>query len=443
MNSTVPIPFNSVANRLGWFAGLLVAVLFPGTQHWVRAQEAADFTWGTSQNSITITGYQGPGGSVIVPAQINGLPVTEIGTAAFFGNTNLTQITLPDGIRDIENFAFHGCSNLKEVDLGQTLKKLDYGLFAGCVSLKELSIPDSVQYVSEQFSGHETLAFSDCRALRQVHLGRGLTEVRRGWAEFFATCPNLTAVSVADDHPAYRSIGGVLFSRDMTELVFIPRGQSGRYEVPASVVSLGFQSMRDCDNLEEVVLPEGLVSVGDMAFLRCTRLRHLALPNSVTRLGEYAFSGCTGLVQFSIPSQVTYIGAAAFSDCYKLISVRFHGNAPLGGEALGVWVPDGQLTVFYLPGTIGWGSDFGGVPTTLWLPAIRQPTVAVDQSRGSFGFAVDWAPYREVTVEACSDLAQRDWQRVGSLTLDAAGTGQFRDPDSSGRPTRLYRLRTP
>ena len=50
----------------------------------------AQFTYTTNNNTITITGYTGPGGAVTIPSTINGLPVTSIGLGAFAGCSSLT-----------------------------------------------------------------------------------------------------------------------------------------------------------------------------------------------------------------------------------------------------------------------------------------------------------------------------------------------------------------
>src|SRR5215831_5411190 len=45
--------------------------------------QAQDFTYTTNNGSLTITGYTGPGGDVIIPSEINNLPVTGVGGGAF------------------------------------------------------------------------------------------------------------------------------------------------------------------------------------------------------------------------------------------------------------------------------------------------------------------------------------------------------------------------
>jgi hypothetical protein len=44
----------------------------------------AQFTYTASDGTITITGYTGTNGSVTVPSETNGIPVTSIGNSAFF-----------------------------------------------------------------------------------------------------------------------------------------------------------------------------------------------------------------------------------------------------------------------------------------------------------------------------------------------------------------------
>jgi hypothetical protein len=40
------------------------------------AQQFGDFTYSSDGSAIALTGYSGPGGAVVIPATINGLPFT-------------------------------------------------------------------------------------------------------------------------------------------------------------------------------------------------------------------------------------------------------------------------------------------------------------------------------------------------------------------------------
>ena len=75
----------------------------------------ADFTFNSSTG--TITGYVGAGGAVVIPASINGTPVTAIGEAAFSpgyrGNQSIISVTIPDSVTSIGQRAFPESCEIK------------------------------------------------------------------------------------------------------------------------------------------------------------------------------------------------------------------------------------------------------------------------------------------------------------------------------------------
>src|SRR4051812_45575741 len=73
----------------------------------------AQFTYITNNGAITITGYTGPGGAVVIPATINNWPVTAIGDYAFADKTALTAVTIPATVASIGENAFLSCINLR------------------------------------------------------------------------------------------------------------------------------------------------------------------------------------------------------------------------------------------------------------------------------------------------------------------------------------------
>jgi len=157
----------------------------------------------------------------------------------------------------------------------------------------------------------------------------------------FHYCSSLTAISVDAGNSVYSSVDGVLFNKSKTTLIQCPGGKAGSYAIPNSVTS-----------------------IGDGAFYNCTSLTSVAIPNSVTSIGNGVFYNCTSLTSVTIPNNITNIGNRAFYDCASLKGVYFKGNAP--GIGSSVFDGDNNATVYYLLGTTGWGSKFGGRPTALW-----------------------------------------------------------------------------
>jgi hypothetical protein len=165
-------------------------------------------------------------------------------------------------------------------------------------------------------------------------------------------------------------VAGVLFNKSQTTLIAYPGGIAGSYTVPNSVTSIGDSAFANCFGLTSVTIPDSVTSIGDQAFWVCDSLTNVTIGNGVTSIGDDAFGWCSGLTSITIPSSVINIGNAAFGNCTGLTSVFFQGNAP----SAGFWVfdPDGKVTVYYLPGTTGWGATFDGRPTALW---IQVPTI--------------------------------------------------------------------
>jgi hypothetical protein len=98
----------------------------------------------TNDGAITITGYTGPGGAVTIPSAINGLPVTDIGDDAFQGTTNLSSITLLNGVASIGWNAFQACRGLTNVAFPDSLTNIDFSAFSDCTGLTNIAVPSGV-----------------------------------------------------------------------------------------------------------------------------------------------------------------------------------------------------------------------------------------------------------------------------------------------------------
>jgi len=169
-----------------------------------------DFTYTTNGGAITISNYTGPGGSVIIPGEIDGLPVITVGDRAFKDCTTLNSVVIPDSITSIRYNAFDGCTNLTSVSIGSGVTSISNSAFYGCIALTSVSIPDSVTSIGSS-------VFEGCAALASVTIGNGVTSIG---SYAFSYCISLTSVTMPD---SISTIGKYAFRgcTALTSIVFM------------------------------------------------------------------------------------------------------------------------------------------------------------------------------------------------------------------------------
>jgi formylglycine-generating enzyme required for sulfatase activity len=356
----------------------------------------AQFIYTIANNSVIVTGYTGPGGEVIIPDEIEGLPVETIGQRAFSGLADVTSVVIPDSVKSIQGCAFDGCTVMESVHLGNHVQTIAAGAFNGCVSLTSVIIPDSVTSIGDE-------AFSGCTSLSSVSIPSGVTFIG---AAAFRDCRRLAKVTIP--------------------------------ERLSTIEPFAFQR---CSSLIEVEIPDTVNIISESAFASCINLRNLLIGNRVKQIESRAFYDCIWMTNAVIGSRVACIDPLAFGNCPSLAGIYFGGNSPEAGEDInGFSVFDGSdsVTVYYLPGSIGWGPTYADRPTDLWdlpYPIILNPHA----TRYDFGFTVSWATNAAVVVDFTTDLSNAAWFPVSTNVLDSSF--QFSDADWSIHPRRSYRVR--
>jgi len=157
-------------------------------------QSASDFTVGLNAagTGVIIRSYTGRAAQVTIPAQIEGLPVTEIGNDAFNG-ANISSVVIPATVTRIGINAFTE-TRLVSVTLPAGLKRIEHSTFAFCASLRTVVIPEGVTVIEES-------AFFECPALTAITLPSTIREIA---GHAFAGCIALTTVTIPDSVGAIR-----------------------------------------------------------------------------------------------------------------------------------------------------------------------------------------------------------------------------------------------
>ena len=143
------------------FAVLISACIFGGAS--VSAASAEDFF---VYDGVLVE-YVGNGGDVVIP---DNLGIKEIGEKAFYENTTIKSVVIPEGITKIGDKAFEGCTLLKTVDLPYSLTELGSGVFRLCEMMEKIVIPGQVKKISGD-------CFAGCLALSDVVISYGVQEI--------------------------------------------------------------------------------------------------------------------------------------------------------------------------------------------------------------------------------------------------------------------------
>lgn len=229
-------------------------------------------------------------GSYSIPEE-----VSFIDGGAFLGCGNLTNITIPEGIKNIPGFA--NCSSLTSITIPEGVTTIGSGKFAGCSSLMSITLPKGITTIGSR-------AFADCNSLTSIMIPEGVTAIEE---ETFYGCGSLKNVVIPE---GVTSIGNGAFSRC---------GDLENIDLPNSLTTIGHNAFSIC-GLMSVTIPDGVTTIERETFSYCGRLKNVDIPDSVTAIGHSAFKYC-GLTTLMIPDGVKTIERDAFNECRDLKNV--------------------------------------------------------------------------------------------------------------------------
>ncbi|MBR1591603.1 MAG: leucine-rich repeat domain-containing protein [Ruminococcus sp.] len=120
-----------------------------------------NFEYEVKDGSAVVTKYIGSDAEVIVPDELGGAPVTEIGYYAFEAKYYITSVTLPESITLICEGAFMDCHSMAYINIPEAVTGIERGAFVACTSLTEMNLPANVAFVREE-------AFTACEGLQTL-----------------------------------------------------------------------------------------------------------------------------------------------------------------------------------------------------------------------------------------------------------------------------------
>ena len=256
--------------------------------------------------TLKVTGYAGYDTEYVIPAEINGKKITEIGMTAFYECTSLTKVTIPDGVTSIGVEAFNRCTSLTDIVLPDSLTNIGNGAFANCTSLKSVTIPAGVTNIGEYAFGYY---YDDNFVFTKVD-GFKINYTKNTEGHYYATKNGFSDETCL-----------ITYVVENSDTLAIEKytGHDKTYVIPSEIdgkkiTRIDSYAFKNRTSLTSVTIPDGVTIIGAQAFNGCTALTDINIPDGVTRIGSYAFNECSALADIKIPDSVTAIGMGAFND---------------------------------------------------------------------------------------------------------------------------------
>lgn len=132
----------------------------------------------------------------------------------------------------------------------------------------------------------------------------------------FKNCNELEEVSLPD---TIETIGVNAFQNDQ---------KITGLKLPKNIKTMGYGAFGECTGLTEIEIPKTLEKVttyhygeNNGAFRGCSNLKEVRFEEGTKKVAEYLFTNCSGLEKVTIPEGIEKIGNGAFSDCINLADV--------------------------------------------------------------------------------------------------------------------------
>ncbi len=335
---------------------------------------------------------------------VKGTSVTKLNNQAFDNCTSLASINFPN-LQTIEEYSFGHCTSLKSYTIPESVTSIDGAAFYGCTNLTNLSVnsnsyffscenrilynknkttiyaflssrtdtayvvPSTVRTIGERAfcynnyiksivlsNGVETIrssAFVGSK-IQSIYIPQSVTSI---FGSVFTYCNSLTSVKVASSTPI--TLKSAIFNNTKTITLYVPQGSKEAYEsanywkdasniveyAPSPIIQFAdanvksvcvanwdydgdgelseeeaqeireigtqFQGNTDITSFNELQYFTNLKTIGTSAFSGCTNLESFTLPASLTKIGQYAFLNTAWLN--AQPEGLVYIGNVLYT----------------------------------------------------------------------------------------------------------------------------------
>ena len=184
-----------------------------------------------NDKKAAIVGYAGSETEIVIPEELDGIPVVEVCYMERPWKLEPTSVTIPKSVKTLLNNPFIDLGSLKEIRVaednpeleirdGALFSKADHCLICcpPCLSVQEFTVPEGTEIIGRN-------AFWGCEGLVSVSLPESLKKIGDN---AFRKCSGLKGL-----------------------------------DIPDSVTDIGFSPFDGCVGMESIRLPAGLEKIGN------------------------------------------------------------------------------------------------------------------------------------------------------------------------------------
>ena len=243
--------------------------------------------------------------SLVPLAKSGKITVMEDATAVAayaFSGIGVTEIEIPSTVTRVGAKAFENCAELEKVvfSVADESEKpaelvIEDGAFANCANLTTLKLPGRLakgEYIEKDSS---VTAYK--LQIKTKFNGGILTG-----------CKKLENIEIVGKQVNYKSIDGIVYSADGSELLYCPKGRTGKVKTDSAAKVIGNNAFNSCTELTEVEITFNIEEVGEFAFLRCSKLANVEFggtrDDAPLTIRKWAFALCNKLETINFPENL-------------------------------------------------------------------------------------------------------------------------------------------
>lgn len=251
----------------------------------------------------------------IVTLEVNGrnytYEINKILDEAFFKDTQIETVYLPNKLRAIGQRAFLGCKKLTTINFPESLSAIAVDAFYGCEELGEM-ITHTDTLGKESYKLHYVNDWLvDCTIINtkkpQTIIVKENTIATSNYIFKYTQTPETQNVGIK--------------SNNIYEI-----------QLPESLTKIGFGMCQGLSSLTKINIPNQVKEITAYAFDRCTKITSLILPSEISTIGENAFNGCEINLIYSFPLNLTNYNSCQINFPYGAKSITVSLDNYFGTE---------------------------------------------------------------------------------------------------------------